>query len=149
MSISSRSSAASARIVTLPGSACMKPSLHASSRRRVASALPSRTFARSTPGRSAVRYGAWEGRIPTSPSVPTAMTSSASPSNFTDSGVISVNGTALATLAHLFCFGFHFVDVADVEECLLREIVHLAVENLLERTNGVLDLDVLAGAARE
>ena len=51
--------------------------------------VPSRTLARNTPGRSAVRNGACEGRIPISPSVPVAMTNSASPSNTVARGVIS------------------------------------------------------------
>ena len=52
---------------------------------------------------------------------------------------------AFMTLA----FGLHLLDVADHVEGLLREVVEIAGEDLLEARDGLLQRDVLAGAARE
>src|SRR5579884_632031 len=148
-SISSKASASSTNTVTRSGSACMKPSLVASSKRRAAPF--SRTFARSTPGLSALRNGAWCARMPSSPSVVTAITSSAWPSKTTFVGVMSLNGIADMSdrCAEFLGRGFDVVDAAGVEEGLLRNVIDFAVEDLFERRDRVRELDVLAGSPGE
>src|SRR5580700_306342 len=129
----------------------MKPSLVASSRREAAppsSRACRRTFARRIPGRKAAKNGAWCGSMPSSPSVVTAMTSSASPSKTTCVGVTSLNAIVLGT-CHPFGVLADLVDSPGVEERGLRQIVDLPFEDLLERSDRLRKLHVLAGPARE
>src|SRR5579863_5299986 len=92
--------------------------------------------------------------MPSSPSVVTAMTSSASPEKTTSLGEMSLNGIAFAMAglrrrAHLFGGFLHFVDRAGVEECGFGQVVDFAVEDLLERGDRLGKLDVLSRTARE
>src|SRR5579862_7597812 len=100
------------------------------------------------PGLSAARNGAWCGRMPSSPSVVTAMTSSALPSKTTSVGVTRLNGNELAT-SHTFGVFAHFVDRTGVEERALGQIVDLAFEDFFERCDRLGELDVFAGPPGE
>src|SRR5215469_2505164 len=86
--------------------------------------------------------------MPSSPSVVTAMTSSALPSKTTSVGVTSLKGKELAT-SHTFGVFAHFVDRAGVEERTLGQIVDLAFEDLFERCDGLAELDVFSGPSGE
>src|SRR6478609_9577887 len=94
--------------------------------------------------------GTWPGSTPNSPSAPGAVTSSTSVSMTAPRGVVSENRTrVLRFLLELLGLGAHVVDAALHVERLLRQVVALAVGDLLEAGDRVLDLDVLAGRARE
>src|SRR5882672_4431732 len=103
----------------------------------------------STPGLSADMSGTWPGSTPNSPSAPGAVTSSTSVSTRAPRGVVSENfitktprpsaSLLLRFLLELLGLGAHVVDAALHVEGLLRQVVALAVDDLLEAGNGVLD----------
>src|SRR5262249_3560728 len=97
--------------------------------------------------------GEWRGSTPSSPSAPGPITLSARPSNTRPSGVrISQSSSAIARLRrrlHLLRLGDDLLDAALEEERLLGDVVVLALEDLVEPADGVLELDVLAVAAGE
>src|SRR5206468_7991786 len=97
-----------------------------------------------TPGLSAVSMGTWPGRSSNSPSSPGAVSPSVSTCATTPRGVItrtsSLVARAMATtsgLRQLGGVGADVVDRAGHREGLLREIVALALEDLLEAAHGV------------
>src|ERR1700733_12854785 len=89
--------------------------------------------------------------MPSSPSVVTAMTSSAAPSKTICVGVTSLNGSVRECSATRHPFGVlaDFVDRAGVEEGALRQVVHFAFEDLFERSDRLRKLHVLTDPARE
>src|SRR3954471_8605296 len=104
----------------------------------------------STPGFSAAISGTWPGSTPNSRSAPGAVTSSTSVSTSAPRGVVSDNFTALRRLfLHLLVARAHVVEAALHVERLLRDVIALAVDDLLEAADSVLDLDVLAGRPGE
>src|SRR6185503_2033824 len=114
--------------------------------------LPSNLI-RTSPTLRRARIGAWRGSTPSSPSAPGTTTISARPSKTRPSGVrISQSSSAIGRLRrrlHLLGLGDHLVDAALEEERLLGHVVVLALEDLVEAADRVLELDVLAVAAGE
>src|SRR4051794_3897666 len=104
----------------------------------------------SSPTPSRLTSGVWCGRMPSSPSMPGTSTMSTSSSYASRSGVTTsrwrVIGRSPRQLRRVLA---DVVEGAREEEGLLGQVVRLALEDLLERGDGVLDADVLAGAARE
>src|SRR6516225_6825195 len=105
--------------------------------------------------------GTWPGSTPNSPG---AVTSSTSRSRIAPRGVVRESFICLSTsdlafrlspsglrrlLLELLGPRAHVVDDALHVERLFGEVVALAVDDLLEARDGVLDLDVLAGRAGE
>src|SRR5881392_2643476 len=94
--------------------------------------------------------------MPSSPAAPGTTSTSASPANATPSGVMSSTGypgwSATARLGrglHLLGGLEDVLDRADQVEGLLRQAVVLARQDLLEASDRVLELHVLAGRACE
>src|SRR6185312_8097615 len=89
---------------------------------------------------------AWRGRMASWPSLPGAMTISTPFSTRTTRSAVTIStvsgmGLSLGQLAALFD---RLIDAADHVEGLLGEAVVLAVEDLLEATDGFADGDVHA-----
>ena len=57
--------------------------------------------------------------------------------------------SSLAFFGHLRGLGLDFLDVANEVESLLRQVIKLTGENLVEATDGFLELHILAGHAGE
>src|SRR6476619_272780 len=97
--------------------------------------------------------GEWRGSTPSSPSAPGTITISARPSKTRPSGVrISQSSSAIARLRgrlHLLRLGDHLIDAALEEEGLLGDVVVLALEDLVEATDRVLERHILAVATGE
>src|SRR5262245_53101620 len=132
------------------GDTCRKPSPTAST------VALSRDRYTSTPGRSAAISGTWPGRIPISPSAPGALISSTSASTTAPRGVVterrirrSPSPRSGVRLGDLLGVRAHLVEPALHVDGLLRQVVALAGDDLLEAGHGVLDLDVAPGAAGE
>src|SRR5687767_13360883 len=89
--------------------------------------------------------------MPNSPRTPGAVTSSTSVVMRAPIGVVIERcmGPGSALLGHLLGARAHLVQAAHHVERLLRDVVALAVDDLLEAAHGVLDLDVFAGRAGE
>src|ERR1700730_2103334 len=149
--ISSARSATSARTVTRSGSTSRNPPPTKSS----VSSDPFRISI--NPGRSVVSSGACRGRMPSSPSAPRQTRKglpcpSTSPSKSELSTLTTRSDTATRLLIlrlHLLALLAGFVDRADHVERLLRQVVVLALQDLLEAPDGVLDGDEPALPARE
>src|SRR5262245_47719119 len=145
-SISDAMSAVSAITTTLSGRTWTKPPTIANH----SSLPPARMWSSPTP--SVDTSGAWWGSTPSSPSLPGSVTPSTVSSKTSRSGVtissligIGVLALALEPLGVLA----DVVDRAGEEERLLRQRVGLALEDLLEGRDRVLDGDVGAGPAGE
>src|SRR5579884_926805 len=119
---------------------------------------------------SSVRRGAWPARMPSEPSTPGTRTICTSSENSLRSGVTSSSGNVAILLSitksaplltkerglrgevlrgHRLGLLDRFVNVADEEEGLLRQVVVLAIDHFLEGADGVLERDVLAGNTGE
>src|SRR5437868_14677382 len=100
-----------------------------------------------------VMRGAWRASTPSSPSAPVAMMNSTSPSNRLRSTLTTRSGyfmpSASFSLLHLFALLACLVDGADHVEGLLRQVVVLALEDLLEAAHGLVPGHVLALPAGE
>src|SRR5690242_4416580 len=145
--ISSACSATSARTVTRSGRTSRKPP----PTNRTCSSPPMVSWMRSGPGLRMVISGAWRASTPSSPSAPFAIMNSTSPSKRLRSTLTTRSGYFIGSLAllHLFALLARLVDRADHVERLLRQVVVLALEDLLEATDGLASRDVLALAACE
>src|SRR5262249_15835057 len=86
-----------------------------------------------------VRSGAWPGRTPSDPSRPGSTTSSTVVDTTRFSGVTTSSCSVSGSILHLLRFLHPFLDAADEIERLLRQLVVLAVHDLLEAADGVLD----------
>src|ERR1700680_5298146 len=97
--------------------------------------------------------GAWRAITPSSPSAPFAMMNSTSPSNRLRSTLTTRSGYFICLrglpLLHLVALSPRLIDRADHVEGLLRKVVVLAVEDLLESTDRLRYRHRLALAARE
>src|SRR5438552_7072240 len=99
--------------------------------------------------------GTCPGSTPNSPSNPGAVISSTFVSTMAPRGVVTDSRMTLAPsfsgvlLGELFGAGAHVVQAPLHVEGLLGQVVALALDDLLEAGDGVLDLDVLAWRARE
>src|SRR3989442_1967036 len=102
----------------------------------------------SSPGASAATSGVCRGRIPKLPSTPGSRISSHSVVSTRCSGVTISTERAMSARQRLRLL-HGLVDVADHVEGLLGQIVVLAVQELLEGADGVVDLHVLALEAGE
>src|SRR4051812_5148923 len=87
--------------------------------------------------------------MPSSPSLPGRFTASTSSEYASFSGVTMSRWRGTPSAPQLGRVLADVVDRAGEEERLLRHVVDLALEDLLEARHGVLDRDVLAGAAGE
>src|SRR5437870_1268051 len=145
--ISSACSATSARTVTRSGNTSKKPPPTNS----VCSGPPIVSLMRRAPGLRMVMSGAWRASTPSSPSAPVAMMNSTSPSNRLRSTLTTRRGNfiPLSGFLHLLGLSASLVDGAVHVEGLLRQIVGLALEDLLETPHGLGPGHVLAFAARE
>src|SRR4051812_11655062 len=104
-----------------------------------------------TPGFSADISGTWPGRTPNSPSSPGAVSSSTSVSTSAPRGVVIDSRIAglRRFLGQPLRGRAHGIQTALHVERARRDVVPLAVDDLLEAAHGVLDLDVLARPAGE
>src|SRR5438093_2354260 len=106
----------------------------------------------SSPTPSVVRNAAWPGRTPKYPWRPGTTISSAISATTSRVGVATSSVRRSATLAglgELLGLLHRLADVAHHVEGLLRELVVLALDDLLEALHGVGDLHVPARRARE
>src|SRR5207249_9065549 len=106
----------------------------------------------SSPTPSVVRNAAWPGRTPKYPWRPGTTISSAVSATTSRVGVATSSVRRSATLAglgELLGLLHRLADVAHHVEGLLRELVVLALDDLLEALHGVGDLHVPARRARE
>src|SRR5687768_16466292 len=105
------------------------------------------------PVRSAARRGKCPGRTPNWPATLGAVTSETCSRSTTPVGVTISrwSDSAAAMLGGLLARGacLHFVDIARVNEVLLADVVELAIEDLLEAVDRVLEADQLADCAGE
>src|SRR3954471_798332 len=106
------------------------------------------------PVRSAARSGRWPGSTPNSPATLGAVTSvtwsrSATPVGVTISRRIVSVATSILSGGLLGGARLHLVDAADHVEVLLRDVIELALDDLLEAGDGVLEAHQLAGEAGE
>src|SRR5438552_18441 len=164
--ISSACSATSARTVTRSGSTSRNPPPTKSS----CSSAPNVSWIRSGPGLRMVISGAWRASTPSSPSAPVAMMNSTSPSNRLRSTLTTRSGNFIpglptawggrrrtrcaagwgrSLLLHRFGLRASLVDGAHHVEGLLRQIVVLALEDLLETAHRLAPRHVLAFATGE
>src|SRR5450432_1030727 len=147
-SICERSAYSSVRITSLSGPASAKP---APTAQRVVS-LPCRYETR--PVRSAASSGRWPGSTPNSPLTLGAVTSSTLAESARPRGV-TISSWILSTMAplslgrQLRALLLGLGDVADHVEGLLGQVVELALDDLLEAVDRLLEGDVLALGPRE
>src|SRR5437588_608185 len=164
--ISSACSATSARTVTRSGNTSKKPPPTNS----VCSGPPMVSLMRRAPGLRMVMSGAWRASTPSSPETSVAMMNSTSPSNRLRSTLTTRSGNFIpglptawggrrrtrcaagwgrSLLLHRFGLRASLVDVAHHVEGLLRQIVVLALEDLLEAAHRLAPRHVLAFATGE
>src|SRR2546421_2555523 len=164
--ISSACSATSASTVTRSGNPSKKPP----PTNRVCSGPPIVSLMRRAPGLRMVMSGAWRASTPSSPSAPVAMMNSTSPSNRLRSTLTTRSGNFIpglptawggrrrtrcaagwerSLLLHRFGLRASLVDRAHHVEGLLRQIVVLALEDLLEAAHSLASGHVLAFATGE
>src|SRR5438093_10224560 len=162
----STGSATSARTVTRSGTTSKKPP----PTNRVCSGPPIVSLMRRAPGLRMVMSGAWRASTPSSPSAPVAMMNSTSPSNRLRSTLTTRSGNFIpglptawggrrrtrcaagwgrSLLLHRFGLRASLVDGAHHVEGLLRQIVVLALEDLLEAAHRLAPRHVLAFATGE
>src|SRR5215208_121785 len=141
-SISEAMSAVSAITTTLSGRTWRKPPAIAND----SSAPPLRI--RSSPRPSIETRGAWCGSTPSSPSMPGRVTASTVSEYASRSGV-TISSRRGTSGCQLLGVRADVVDRARQEEGLLRQRVGLALEDLLERCDRVLDRHVLPGPPGE
>src|SRR6185436_6669629 len=97
----------------------------------------------SGPTSRAVKSGACPGRTPSEPSLPGNTTSSTCNEQSRLSGVTTSRVIDSGSILHLLGLLEHLFDAPDQVERLLRQIVVLAVDDLLEAAHRVLDRHVL------
>src|ERR671930_361961 len=136
-SISAARTASSTSAIARSSSTLKKPGPVAYSR------TSSPVWTRVEPAFSVATSGACRARTPISPAAPGTTIISASPSNAGPSGVTSETSKRLLGLLD------RLLDRADHVEGLLGQVVVLAVEDLAEALDRVLELHVLAGGAGE
>src|SRR4051812_23179948 len=149
-SISSTSTASSTRASARSCSTLKKPGPVAYS----FTSVPRRMCTRVEPAFRSATRGAWRARTPISPAAPGTISISASPSKAEPSGVTrETSSVAIGCLGGrrlgLAPGGDGLHDRADHVEGLLAEVVVLAVEDLLEALDRVLELHVRPGPTRE
>src|SRR5215472_13596138 len=104
---------------------------------------------------NSVISGACPGNTPSCPSLPGMSTSTTVSRSSWRSGVTTTSWITSGSMArlnarlHLFGLGQHFFDGTDHVERLLRNLIVLAFDDLLEAPHGVFDLYVLALEAGE
>src|SRR6266542_3747420 len=151
-SISSTSTASSTSASARSCSTLKKPGPVANSR----TSCPRRTCTRVEPAFSIATSGACRASTPISPSAPGTISISASPSNAEPSGVTRETANVEVPSANSGGSGLglagalrRLLDRPDHVEGLFGQVVVLAVEDLSETLDRVLELDVRARTARE
>src|SRR5579871_6155059 len=149
-SISSESSAESARMMTFSRVTCRKPPLVA-----INASKPLMRVTLMRPVVNSASMGACFARTPNEPSTPGARIACTSSENITFSGVtnsrgnVAIKRSSLRLGAQRFRLLDSLIDDTDIVERLLRQVVMDAPDKLFEGADGLLERHVFAGQAGE